>query len=89
MFAPRRQAVLLAMLGLSLACSALPWPTGRSRPVADRVANGLVDLRGIVHVHTRDSHDSPGNVGQVVEAARSAGVSWVALTEHTRPGLPG
>jgi hypothetical protein len=88
MFAPRRHAVLLVVLGLCLACSALPWPTGRSRPVADRVANGLVDLRGIVHVHTRDSHDSPGNVGQVVEAARSAGVSWVALTEHTRPGLP-
>jgi hypothetical protein len=82
------RALLGGLLGLTLACAALPWPSGRSRSVSEGAVDGLVDLRGVVHVHTRDSHDSPGNVGQVVEAARSAGVSWVALTEHTRPGVP-
>jgi hypothetical protein len=88
MRASRRPHVLAGLLGLTLACSALPWPAGRSRSVSDRAIDGLVDLRGVVHVHTRDSHDSRGNVGEVVEAARSAGVAWVALTEHTRPGVP-
>jgi hypothetical protein len=45
-----------------------------------------VDLRGVVHVHTRGSHDSPGTLDEVIDAARSAGLEWVALTEHFEPG---
>jgi hypothetical protein len=91
MVAFRSLHVLVGVLGLTLACSALPWPAGRPHSlsaVSEGASDDLVDLRGVVHVHTRDSHDSPGNIGDVVEAARSAGVAWVALTEHTRPGVP-
>lgn len=49
-------------------------------------SSGLVDLRGAVHVHTRVSHDSPSGTGSLVDAAHSAGLAWVALTEHTSPG---
>jgi hypothetical protein len=43
-----------------------------------------LDLRGAVHVHTRVSHDSPGRIGDLIDAAHSAGLSWIALTEHVR-----
>ncbi|MEN8162325.1 MAG: PHP domain-containing protein, partial [Myxococcota bacterium] len=66
-----------------------PWP-GAPRPAeAGRTADGRIDLRGVVHVHTRASHDSPGRIEDVVAAARDAGLAWVALTEHTEPGRQG
>jgi hypothetical protein len=75
-------ALLLALSG----CAAIPWPQTPRTPFPDRSPEGWLDLRGVVHVHTRGSHDSPGTIEEVVAAARSAGVSWVAITEHTRPG---
>jgi hypothetical protein len=80
---------VLASLGVALltACAAVPWPGGAPPPVAAaRNGEGLLDLRGVVHVHTRGSHDSPGTIEAVLRAARSAGLAWIALTEHTRPG---
>jgi hypothetical protein len=73
----------LAAIGLS-ACAALPWPSGPARIAATPAGDELLDLRGVVHVHTRVSHDSRGSIGEVVDAAHDAGVSWVAFTEHTR-----
>ena len=64
-----------------------PVAAGGTRGLRCALVRGMwVDLRGVVHVHTRGSHDSPGTIAEVVAAARSAGVSWVAITEHTRPG---
>jgi len=82
-----RRALATAALGLALsACAAIPWPATPRAPYAGRGAEGWLDLRGVVHVHTRGSHDSPGTIDEVVAAARSAGVVWVAITEHTLPG---
>jgi hypothetical protein len=75
--------------GLLAGCAAIPWPySGWPRAEAAR-ADGWLDLRGAVHVHTRASHDSPGTIEAVVAAARAAGMAWVALSEHTRPGRQG
>jgi hypothetical protein len=75
-----------ALLALSLcACAALPWPSGRARgPSAAPAAGAWLDLRGAVHVHTRASHDSPARIGDLIDAAHSAGITWIAFTEHTR-----
>ncbi len=70
-------------------CAAIPWPHDVLPPAPGRTAEGFLDLRGVAHVHTGGSHDSPGTVAEVVSAARSAGVRWVAITEHTRPGVIG
>jgi hypothetical protein len=78
----RGTAVLLA-LGL-VACAALPWPSGRLPPPPAEPAAGWLDLRGAVHVHTRVSHDSRGRIGDLIDAAHSAGLAWIAFTEHTR-----
>jgi len=86
---PRHAARALASAALALglsACAAIPWPHTARTSSRARGAEGWLDLRGVVHVHTRGSHDSPGTIEDVVAAARSAGVAWVALTEHTEPG---
>lgn len=82
------RALAALMLVLAAGCAALPWPQ-RTRPGGiTRLADGRLDLRGIVHAHTRASHDASGSVQELVRGARDAGVAWVALTEHTRPGDP-
>jgi len=83
-----RAACGLALVAAATACSALPWPQREHAAGGALGEEGLLDLRGVVHVHTRDSHDSPGDIGDVAEAARATGVDWVALTEHARPGGP-
>lgn len=79
----------LLLCGL-VGCAALPWPE-KSRPQLGsppRAGVSWLDLRGVVHVHTRASHDSPGSIEAVISSARAAGVRWVGLTEHSRPGRP-
>jgi hypothetical protein len=87
----RRARALAAALAAAWlpACAAIPWPHAARGRAEGRTAEGWLDLRGVVHVHTRGSHDSPGTIPEVVAAARSAGVSWAAITEHTRPGILG
>jgi DNA polymerase (family 10) len=43
----------------------------------------LQDLRGDLHVHTRAS-DGHGTIGVMVQAARSHGLEYIAITEHSR-----
>lgn len=82
-------------LGVALAasllagCAAIPWPHAAFAPAAGHDGAGWLDLRGVVHVHTEASHDSPGTLEAVVAAARSAGVAWIAITEHSLPGRLG
>jgi hypothetical protein len=84
------RALLLSLAACGLAgCASIPWPRGAWTPATDRNDEGWLDLRGALHVHTRASHDSPGRIEAAVAAARSAGIRWIALTEHTRPGMLG
>ena len=78
-----RGAAAFLALGLC-ACAALPWPSGPLRTAGTGQVDGWLDLRGSVHVHTRASHDSPGHIGDLLDAAHSAGIQWIALTEHSR-----
>src|SRR5262245_36425166 len=74
-----------ALLAFALSgCAALPWPSGPTRPHEQVPAGAWYDLRGVIHVHTRASHDSKGEIGELVDAAHSAGLAFVALTEHPR-----
>jgi len=41
----------------------------------------LVELKGVVHVHTEFS-DGSGNLSEVVSAARVAGLDFLAVTDH-------
>ena len=83
------RAALALTAGLLAGCASIPWPHAAWSPAAARGSEGWLDLRGVLHVHTEASHDSPGQIGAVVAAARSAGIRWVALTEHMSPGRLG
>ena len=74
--APGRRAALRAEIDRAGAEASLPAPSpfGSAAP-------------GVLHVHTRLSHDSPGPLGEIVDAARLTGVRWVALTDHTNPAV--
>jgi hypothetical protein len=84
----RRLRLALAALPFA-ACAAIPWPHTAWPPPRETDATGWRDLRGVVHVHTEASHDSPGTLDAVLAAARASGIAWVALSEHTRPGRLG
>jgi hypothetical protein len=78
-------ARIAAWAGLACAlsgCAALPWPSGFDRGRAGLHVDERIDLRGVVHVHTRVSHDSKGDIGEIVDAAHDAGIAFVAFTEH-------
>lgn len=55
---------------------------GHSRPAPSPFGE---DVPGVVHAHTRLSHDSPGPLEELVAAARETGVRWVCITDHSNP----
>jgi len=79
---------LLPLGAVLSGCAALPWPQAVVARGEVPIQENWLDLRGAVHVHTQASHDSPGRLSDLVAGARRAGLTWVALTEHTRPGAP-
>lgn len=44
--------------------------------------DGLVDVRGQIHVHCYRSRDSRGALEEIVDAAKSADIKWIILTDH-------
>jgi hypothetical protein len=46
---------------------------------------GYTDFRGVMHAHSEDSDHTGGTRGELVAAAKSAGVQIVMLTDHVRP----
>jgi DNA polymerase (family 10) len=50
---------------------------GRLPPLVERSA-----VRGFVHAHTTHS-DGSGSVAEMLDAARSAGLSWLGLSDHS------
>lgn len=80
----------LALGGLS-GCALLPTLRGAPPaldPAPGPAADGgerFLDVRGVVHVHGHLSHDSDGTLEEIAEAARDAGVRFVAMTDHYTP----
>jgi hypothetical protein len=46
---------------------------------------GLLDRKGVIHVHSRLSPDSRGDPEEILRAARDAGLHFVMMTDHNRP----
>ncbi|RME71857.1 MAG: hypothetical protein D6776_09620 [Planctomycetota bacterium] len=66
-----------------------PRPAPASRAAARLAPPRMQLMRGVLHCHSRWSHDSPGRPERIVAAARRVGLDFVALTDHARhrPGL--
>jgi len=48
---------------------------------------GLSRYRGVIHVHSSLSHDSDGDLDEIVRSARQAGLDFIMMTDHNRPEL--
>jgi hypothetical protein len=59
----------------------------RLRPAPSRSGSPLLDLRGAIHVHTHLSHDSEGQPGEILAAARRAELDFLVVTDHEMPSL--
>ncbi len=52
--------------------------------VARPRADGLLDLRGVLHAHSYLSHDSLGTPREMVRGAQRAGIDFIFMTDHYR-----
>ncbi|MBI3610482.1 MAG: CehA/McbA family metallohydrolase [Nitrospirae bacterium] len=43
---------------------------------------GLIDLKGVIHAHTRISHDSKGTADEIIRAAQGADLQFLMTTDH-------
>src|SRR5262245_27473422 len=62
---------------------------GRARYQKSRhmvsIEMGYDDIRGVLHAHAEDSTHTGGTRGELLAAAKSAGVQFVMLTDHVLP----
>jgi hypothetical protein len=81
----RRLAVsLVALLAGCVCLPILGGPPPRDDGVTVESLEGLADLRGIVHCHSKLSHDCSGEFEDVAAAAAETSCSFVAFTDHLR-----
>ena len=48
---------------------------------------GYRDLRGAIHVHSYLSHDSKGTPDEILEAAKTARLDFLMMTDHNNPRI--
>lgn len=78
-------ALLVALVATGCVCLPIlggPPPRDTEAPVATH--DGLADLRGIVHCHSKLSHDCRGEFEDVADAAAETSCSFVAFCDHLR-----
>lgn len=89
----KMSGLLLGPAALLLASCAgletLPPPALPDGGLAAEVLAGWTDLRVAFHVHTGESPDGKGTLGDVLSAARDAGIQALVLTEHDHLGSDG
>lgn len=76
-------AACLLLAGCGLLTTVRGRNGDRDPPPPARTRSGLLDLKGVVHCHSRLSHDSPGRFRDIVRAARRTGMHFVVMTDHT------
>ncbi|MFN8091344.1 MAG: PHP domain-containing protein [Vicinamibacteria bacterium] len=80
----RGRVAALVLVAAAAGSGLFAWRVAAWRPlplVGAAPADGYVRVAGVVHVHTTLS-DGGGTPEEVVAAARAAGLSFVALSDH-------
>lgn len=62
---------------------------GCSSPAIHEPIRPLRDFRGIIHCHSKYSHDSQGTYEEILAAAKAAKVDFVCMTDHPPSGDKG
>ena len=83
----RRRAAAVALAACLGSCSAVTtmYATPGPRPAVHPLpvpGTPLFDWKGVVHCHSRLSHDSQGTLAEIAAACRTAQVDFVVMTDH-------
>lgn len=73
---------------LPCGCASLPFDLDIPRvPLEERqaVLGEYKDYRGIIHCHSSLSHDSPGEIADIIDAANATALDFVVMTDHLTP----
>jgi len=62
---------------------------GCSSPAVHEPIRPLRDFRGIIHCHSKYSHDSQGTYEEILAAAKAAKVDFICMTDHPPAGDKG
>jgi len=62
---------------------------GCSQPGIQKPIKPLRDFRGIIHCHSKYSHDSKGTYEEILAAAKAAKVDFICMTDHPPSGDKG
>jgi len=63
--------------------------SGCSQPGIQAPIKSLRDYRGIIHCHSKYSHDSQGTYEEILAAAKAAKVDFICMTDHPPSGDKG
>src|SRR5581483_6452355 len=63
-----------------------PPPRDDDAVGSSELCEGFADLRGVVHVHSKLSHDSSGQFEAIADAAAETSCSFVILCDHLHGG---
>lgn len=87
-YSSRVIVILLACALLSPGCILLPTfegppasPNGLKAPFED----GYRDFKGVIHCHSKYSHDSHGTKKEIIQAAKRTGMNFLIMTDHPSP----
>jgi hypothetical protein len=86
----RRPAAIVGVIILLLGLWIAPWltvPRLTAAPLAP--LPGYHDYAGVLHVHSKYSHDSTGTVTEILQAARRQNLRFVLLADHKNFGAAG
>lgn len=84
-YSPRGIILLLLAVLLTPGCILLPTfegrpanPGGLGAPFED----GYRDFKGVIHCHSKYSHDSQGSQEEIIGAAKRTGMNFLIMTDH-------
>lgn len=61
-------------------------PSGAPADVLSPIeAMGYGDYKGVIHAHSYLSHDSEGTPSRIIQAAQTAGINFMLMTDHPSP----
>ncbi len=81
-------ALVLILLGVA-GCTVFPDPTRILLPLplhrpetSPLITQGYVDVAGVIHIHTRYSHDAHGRFEEAIRVANAMRLDYLVFTEH-------
>ncbi|HOX27755.1 MAG TPA: CehA/McbA family metallohydrolase [bacterium] len=60
-------------------------PGSPEKPASKIEEMGYGDYKGVIHAHSYLSHDSWGTPARVIQAAKTAGIDFILMTDHPSP----